>query len=117
MEWSRPHAVEFAAAVGLGLLGLLMLARRAARSPDARSPVLLALRASAMAVLVLILLDPIRTVETRIPGERPTAVYLVDGSRSMGLERPSSRLDRVAAQISQAESAIPPGRMPKVDRY
>ena len=39
MEWSRPHAIEFAAALGLGLLGLLLLARRVgavARRPVAR---------------------------------------------------------------------------------
>src|SRR4051794_26548516 len=87
MEWSRPHAIEFAAAIGLGLLGLLMLARGVARSPDARSVVLLGLRGSALAILVVILLDPSRTVETRIPGEKPTAVFLIDGSRSMSLER------------------------------
>jgi uncharacterized membrane protein len=117
MEWSRPHAIEFAAALGLGLLGLLMLARRASRSPDARSLTLVILRASALTILVLILLDPVRTIETRIPGERPTAVYLVDGSRSMGLERPSSRLDKVVREIARAESSIEPGRMPGLERY
>ena len=117
MEWSRPHAIEFAAALGLGLLGLLMLARRSARSPDARSLALVVLRALALAMLVLILLDPVRTSETRTPGERPTAIYLVDGSRSMGLERPSSRLDGVVREISRAESSIDPGRMPNIERY
>ena len=117
MEWSRPHAIEFAAAIGLGLLGLLMLARRVARSPDARSIVLLVLRGSALAILVVILLDPIRTIETRIPGEKPTAVYLIDGSRSMSLERPSTRLDQVDRQIRQAESSIAADRMPRIDRY
>ncbi len=117
MEWSRPHAIEFAAAVGLGLLGLLMLARRTARSPNARSLLLMALRASALGILVLILLDPIRTVETTIPGERPTAVFLIDGSRSMGLERPTTRLDRVTREITRAESSLDSTRMPKIDRY
>ena len=117
MEWPRPHAIEFAAALGLGLLGVLMLARRAARSSDARSLTLLGLRASALAVLVVILSDPTRTVETRIPGERPTAVFLVDGSRSMGLERPSSRIDQVDRAIGRAESSIDPARMPNIERY
>lgn len=117
MELTRPHAIEFALAVGLALLGLLMLARRAARSPDARSLALLVLRASALAVLVVILLDPVRTTETRIPGERPTAVFLVDGSRSMGLERPSSRLDRVIREIGRAEASISSDRLPGIERY
>ena len=55
MEWSRPHAIESASAIGLGLVGLLLLARRVARSPDARSVVLLGLRGSALAILVLII--------------------------------------------------------------
>jgi hypothetical protein len=117
MEWSRPHAIEFAAAIGLGLLGLLMLARRVARSPDARSVVLLGLRGAALAILVVILLDPIRTIETRIPGEKPTAVYLIDGSRSMTLERPFTRLDQVHGQIQLAELSVASDRMPRVDRY
>ena len=117
MEWSRPHSLEFAAALGLGLLGLIFLARRAARSPDARSLVLVALRASALLVLVLILLDPVETTESRLPGEKPTAVLLVDSSRSMGLERPTSRLDRASAEITEGLATVPVDRMPGVDRY
>jgi hypothetical protein len=117
MEWIRPHPTEFAAAVGLGLLGLLILARRAARSPDAKSLAFLALRGSALGVLVLILLEPVWTIETRIPGERPTAIYLVDGSRSMGLERPTTRLDQVVRDIDAAAASIAPDRRPNIERY
>jgi uncharacterized membrane protein len=117
MEWSRPHAIEFAAAVGLGLLVLLMLARRVARSSDARSLTLLGLRGLALAILIGILLDPVETIETRIPGERPTAFLLVDASRSMGLERPTSRLDRAAREIARAENSIAADRMPTIERY
>jgi uncharacterized membrane protein len=117
MEWSHPNPMEFSAAIGLVSLALLMLARRAARSPDARSLLLVALRASALAVLVAILLDPVRTIETTIPGDRPTAIFLVDGSRSMGLERPTTRLDRVGREIDRAERLIAPERMPAIERY
>ena len=117
VEWIRPGPIEFAAILGVALLGLLMLARRSARSRDARSLVLLILRASALAVLVLILLDPVRTTESRLPGDRPSAVYLTDGSRSMGLERPSTRLDQALRHQSQAETSINPERMPTIERY
>ncbi len=117
MEWSRPHAMEYAAALGLGLAGALLLARRAARSPDARSLVLVALRGSALAILVLILLDPVRVATTRVPGERPEAVFLYDGSRSMALERPTSRLGRVEGLASEARAAVAPGRLPPIARY
>jgi uncharacterized membrane protein len=117
MEWFRARPVEFAAVLGLGLFGLLLLARRAARSPGARSMTLLALRATTLAVLMVILLDPVRTTETRIPGEKPSAVYLIDGSRSMSLERPKSRLDNVLAQTARAEQLVAPGRMPSIERY
>lgn len=117
MEWSRPNPIEFAVLVGLSLAALLMLARRASRSPGARSWVLVVLRGLALAILVLILLDPVRTTETRIPGDRPTAILLVDGSRSMSLERPSSRLDQVASEIKAAEASIPSDRLPTIERY
>jgi hypothetical protein len=117
MEWSRPYPIEFSLAVGLGLAGLLMLAWRVARSPDARSLVIVALRSSALVILILILLDPIRKVDTKIPGERPTAIYLIDGSRSMGLEHPSSRIDRVGKLQKEAEASLNLEQTPRIDRY
>ena len=110
MVWSHPHPGEFAAAVGLGLIGLVLLARRLARSTDARSLTLAGLRAASLVLLVMILLDPVRTVETRIPGERPNAVFLVDGSRSMSLERPSSRLDQVSPSDRPRPGLDPSGQ-------
>ena len=117
MEWSRSNPIEFALAVGFALFALLILARRTARTADARSLLLTGLRASALAVLVAILIDPVETTRRRLPGERPTAVYLVDGSRSMGLERPTSRLDRVDRVIARAEGSIGPERLPSIERY
>jgi hypothetical protein len=117
MEWSHPHPVEFAAALALGLAGLLLLAVRVARSRDARSLVVVGLRASSLVVLVLILLDPINRTETRIPGERPTAIFLNDGSRSMSLEHPVSRIDRLKNLQREASAALGSEHTPRIDRY
>ena len=117
MEWSHPHPVELAAALSLGLVGLLLLSRRAARSRDARSLVLVGLRATVLAVLVVILLDPVRVVTNQTPGDRPRAVFLTDGSRSMSLEQPESRSDQVARVQAEAEGAAAPGMRPVIERY
>ncbi len=116
MEWSRPNAIEFAAAVGLGAARPAdagpaggPVARRAVARPG-RAPGRRPWRSWS-----LILLDPVRTTETRIPGERPTAVYLVDGSRSMGLERPTTRLDRVG-QRDRAGRSVDRRRADAEDR-
>src|SRR5690349_2390216 len=112
MEWSPAHSTGYYVALALGLSALLLLARRLADAPTARSVVLLGLRAAALAVLLVILLDPVRVREARRPPQRPSAVLLFDESRSMGLERPVSRLDRARALLGQAEARLPADERP-----
>ena len=117
MEFSRSDPIGFALLVGTGLAVLLLLSRRSSRLPGARDGTLLALRAAALAVLVFILLDPVRLSETRQPGRKPEAIFLIDSSRSMGLEEPVSRLDQTLALIVDAESQVPEDRRSEITRY
>ncbi len=117
MVWSNPHNGLFFILLTIGLLGALGLAFRLASAPNARSVVLVVLRAAAIGTLVLILLNPTRVQETRQTGPQPAAVFLLDESRSMGLEAPSSRAQAGNELIQQALYRLPPGRRPPIQRF
>jgi uncharacterized membrane protein len=117
MEWSHSDSAGTYIALGLGLAGLLLLARRFAAAPSARGLVLTLLRGSALAILVVILLNPVRVSESRRPGRKPGAVLLVDNSRSMGLERPTRRIDEANRLIAEAEARLTPDRRPRIEKY
>ena len=55
--------------------------------------------------MVLILVNPVRFLRTA--GPEPTAVYLLDESRSMSLEAPISRSQAVDQFISRADGCCP----------
>src|SRR6059058_4937291 len=106
-EWSPPYTAWTYLGLGLALLALLLLARRWARSPSARCWRLLLLRAGVLALLVGILLNLVRVTETRLPPQTPEVVYLVDCSRSMALDRPVSRLERVKQVMGESLRRLP----------
>jgi uncharacterized membrane protein len=100
-DWSPPYAAVVYLGLALGLVALLLLARRAARSATARSWGLLLVRMGVLAVLLAMLFNPVRVTETRLPPRTPELVYLIDSSRSMALDTPTSRLERVKQVLRQ----------------
>jgi uncharacterized membrane protein len=78
---------------------------------------LLALRAASLSVLVLILLNPVRVQQVKRTGPQPTAVFLLDESRSMGLEAPTSRAQAVDRLIQRARALLPVDRRPSIQRF
>jgi len=117
MVWSHPHDGRFYLALAVGLVGLLVLASRFASAPSSRGKALLALRASVLAVLVLILLNPTRVKPTPHTGPAPEAVFLLDRSRSMSLETPASRAQAVDRLIRGAEGLVEAGRRPAIRTF
>ncbi len=108
MAWAHRQPIEVAVLLG-GLvlaLSLLVLARWISDAPTARSWLLLVLRASVLAGLVVILLGPSRVNETRQPGRDPSVIYLIDASRSMALGAPESRLDQARRTIDEASASL-----------
>jgi uncharacterized membrane protein len=106
-QWAPPYGAWTYAALGLALAVLLLLAWRLARSPAARSGILLFLRAGVLALLLLVLLNLVGVSETRLPPRPQEVVYLVDCSRSMALDRPRSRLQQVQQAIRQGQAHLP----------
>ena len=117
MVWSYPQEGRFYVVLAAGLVCLLFLAFRFASAPTARSKVLVTLRAGAMGVVVLILLDPVRIEQLKRAGPAPTAVFLIDGSRSMSLEAPVSRARAVDDLIRRSDALLSADRKPRIQKY
>jgi uncharacterized membrane protein len=117
MAWSHPYNIPFLLLLVLGLLGLLFLAFRFASAPSARSRAIIALRAAAIGALVLILLNPTRVQETSQIGPQPSALLLLDQSRSMSLEAPRTRAQTAFELIQQGLARLPAGRRPPIRRF
>jgi len=106
IEWARPYSLGVYALLGIALLALLILARRWAISPRLRHWSILLPRIVVLAALGLILLDPVRRSEFRQPDREAVAIGLVDCSRSMSLDEPQSRLDRVRQVIQELPDPV-----------
>jgi uncharacterized membrane protein len=100
-----------------GLAVFLILASRLAQAPGARAKLLVVLRALALGVLILILLNPVQVEETLHRGPEPAAVFLLDESRSMSLERPVSRAQAVDTLIHSAQTLVPSDRRPGIQKF
>ena len=97
----RTLIAVYLACLARGCSAALWLARRWATSPLARNPLLLVLRAIVLSLLILILLNPVRRSEIRLPPQPAEIVFLVDCSKSMGLSRPGNRLEQVKEVLRQ----------------
>jgi len=117
MVWSHPHDGQFYLVLAMGLAGLLVLAFRFAVAKSARSHALLALRATALGILVLISLNPTRVEHVKHTGPAPTALFLLDESRSMSLDSPTTRSQAAQRIIRNAEDLVPAERRPAIQKY
>src|SRR5690349_7741948 len=117
MTWSPPLDGRSFLALAAALAALVFIAFRFAPAAGARRGTLVALRAAAVGVLVLILLNPLRVRQEKRAGPPPTAVFLLDESRSMSLEAPTSRAQAVDQLIRRCEHLLPPDRRPRIQKY
>jgi uncharacterized membrane protein len=116
MTWSHSFDGRFLWLVVV-LAGLLFLASWLAVAASARSKVLIALRAAVLGVLVLILLNPARVRQVKRVGPRPSAVFLVDSSRSMSLEAPEDRAQSARRIMAAGEALVPAERRPTIQKF
>jgi uncharacterized membrane protein len=117
MTWSPTLDGQSSLVLAGALAALVFVAFRYAPAAGARSGTLAALRAAAVGVLVLILLNPTRVQEEKRTGPPATAVFLLDESRSMSLEEPTSRAQAVDQLIRRSEHLLPPDRRPLIREY
>jgi len=105
IEWARPYPGWVYPLVGITLVTLALVARRMAISSRLQKWYLFAPRMLVLGSLLLILLDPVRRNEFQLPARPAQVLALVDGSRSMALDAPVSRLDQVKQAIQASDSA------------
>lgn len=116
-EWSRPYAPGIYAAVLFGIVLLVLVARRTAISDRLRSWSLFLPRLGVFALLLLILLNPVRRNEHRLPAKPAQVQFLVDGSRSMALDEPQSRSAAVQQIIQEVNDRLPQKDRPQVQLF
>jgi hypothetical protein len=117
MFWSHPQDGRFYLAVTAGLVVLSLVAFRFAARPMVSSTVLFVLRAATLGILVLILLNPVRTEHVTHNGPPPSAAFVIDESRSMSLEAPTSRAQAVTALIDRGKALVSPEQRPRIQKY
>ena len=108
IQWATPFSLGLILALAFAAVLIFAAMRWAAGGPIAPSRRwgLWALRGLILAVIALILLNPVRVEETPGAVERPRVVYLLDTSQSMALGKGDrTRWDQVVATIRDAESA------------
>ncbi len=116
-EWSRPYSLGLYFAAALAIMLLVIVARRTAISDRLRSWSLFLPRLGVFALLLMILLNPVRRSEQRLPAKPATVHFLVDGSRSMALEQPLSRAASVQQVIQDVDARLTQPDRPQVQLF
>ncbi len=106
LEWSGSYSGWLYVAVAAGMVALIFVARGTAISDRLRNWTLFAPRLLVMLLLLVVLLNPVRRREHRLPDQPPQVMFLVDSSRSMALEQPLSRSLAVQQTIQEVDSQL-----------
>jgi uncharacterized membrane protein len=109
IQWATPFSIGLVLALAVAAALGFALLRRVTGGPlgPARLRALWVLRGAIFAVLVLILLNPVRVEETPGSVERPKVIYLLDTSQSMALGKADrTRWDQAVSTVRDAESTI-----------
>jgi uncharacterized membrane protein len=106
LEWSSPYSGELFVALTAGVVALIVVARWTAISERLRSWTLFVPRVLVLSLLLLVLLNPVRRKEHRLPDQPAHALFLVDSSRSMALEQPQCRSQVVQQTIQEVDSQL-----------
>lgn len=116
-EWSSPYAGWLYVAAAVGIVVLVVVARRMAISDRLRSWLLFVPRMLVLALLVVILLNPVWKRELQLPAQPPQVDFLVDVSRSMAFDQPISRTNHVQAVIQGIDDRLKDPARPRVQLY
>ena len=110
IQWATPYSLGLLLAFAIAALAGFALLRWASGRPiaPARRPALLVLRLAILAVLGLIIINPVRVDETPGDGRAPKLFYLLDTSQSMAIGKDTTRWDQVVQTIRDADRARDP---------
>lgn len=113
-----PAAVAWCLLLGLPLFALLLGRLLGPANAVSQRWGLWLLRGVILALIVLVLFNPVRVEESPGPVERPEMFYLLDASASMQMGSPRSRWEESLDAISQARRLAPSSPVsPKAFRF
>src|SRR5216684_8823921 len=116
-EWSSPYSGGLYVTVAAGIVVLIFVARRMAISDRLRSWLLFVPRLTVFSLLVVVLLNPVWKREQRLPPQPAQVDFLVDVSRSMAFDQPTSRAAQVQSAIHGADDLLQGSERPRVQYY
>ena len=110
LQWATPYSLGLLLALALAALAGFALLRWASGRPiaPARRYGLLVLRLAILAILGLIMINPVRVDETPGAVERPKLFYLLDSSESMAIGKEMTRWDQVVQTIREGSRVRDP---------
>ncbi|MCC7187043.1 MAG: VWA domain-containing protein, partial [Acidobacteria bacterium] len=68
-------------------------------------------------LLWLILMNPTHRREHRLPPQKPEVIFLIDASRSMGLDEPDSRMTLAGLALEELQAFLASDAAPRVQNY
>ncbi len=119
IHWATPYSLGLLVALALVVVAGFAVWRWASGQPiaPARRAGLLVVRLAILAILGLIMFNPVRVDETPGTVERPKVFYLLDTSQSMAIGKGPTRWDQVLQTIRNADEALDPRRGAQVSTF
>ena len=110
IQWATPYSLGLLLALAVAAVVGFALLRWASGRPiaPARRVGLLVIRLAILAILGLIIINPVRVDETPGTVERPKVFYLLDTSQSMAIGKGATRWEQVVQTIRDADRARDP---------
>jgi uncharacterized membrane protein len=106
LELSSPYPVWVYVILAVVCIVLIAVARQTAMSSRLRRWSFFLPRIVVLALLLGVLLNPVKRQEHRLPNQQPQVHFLVDASRSMALEQPQNRSLQVQKIIQDVGSQM-----------
>ena len=116
-EWSSPYPGWLYFVLAAGMAALVVVARWTAVSDRLRSWLLFVPRIAVFSLLWTILLNPVWHSQRQLPAQPPQVDFLIDVSRSMALDQPTSRSMLVQGVIQETDRRLQGGDRPRIQYY
>jgi uncharacterized membrane protein len=119
LQWATPYSLALLlAAAGAAVVGFALLRLLSGRPiASARRLGLLVVRLAILALLGLIIINPVRVDETPGTVERPKVFYLLDTSQSMAIGKTATRWEQVVQTIREARDVRDPTKGAQVSTF
>jgi uncharacterized membrane protein len=119
IQWATPFSLGLLLALALGAVAVYLLLRFVSGQPiaPARRLGLLAIRLAVLAILGLIIVNPVRVDETPGAIELPKLFYLLDASQSMAIGKGATRWDQTVNTIRDAANLRDPRKGAQVSTF